>query len=169
MLKITSTDSDNFEIISNAITALNASECFLSYFDKAEQSDKDTSGITVLIRNVKKFKKDLNKRKYIINIPEKLVIDSIEYLTSRHAPAACRKLTYTVIIKGHVDEDESGVNFIFILGGFNDSNIRIVKEDDITFNDSKCNCGNTVSKTDNLDELNDLEVDSAVEETITGE
>jgi len=174
MLKITSLDSDTFEMINNAISLLNPSDNFLSYFDKVEQYEKDKTGITVIIRNIKKFKKDLNKRKYIISIPEKLIIDSVEYLASRHAPQGCRRLSYTAIINGHVEEDENNVNFIFILGGFNDSNIRLIKEETLasgingstTGAGGKCLCGSRISPSDNLDALNQADIDDAVDDLV---
>lgn len=157
MIKITSVDSDSFSIIKNALDILDPSGEFLNYFKVAEQSDKDKDGVTVILRNSKKFSKDLNKRKYVVLVPETLKIDSFEFVKTFEGPGRARHPEYNVVIKATVEGSE--VNFVIILSGFVSDSIRIVKNPDVL----------DVPSDDNEEEV-DLNTDKladAIDDTIT--
>jgi len=130
MLKITARTAEAFNEIESALLEFDEHEVFLKYFDMAVQSEADVEGITVILRNTKKFKKDLNKRKYVISIPTTLVIDAFEMVKKYETKGGKRVPFYSVLVKGHLAQ--SGVNIILILVGFNDDAIRILSHDDFS-------------------------------------
>jgi hypothetical protein len=124
-MKITAKSAEDFKVIESALKELDPEEEFLSHFKSAEQSDKDNSGITVILRNNKRFIKNLNKNKYIVVIPDGLEIDSFEYVTAYEGKARNRVPVSNVVMKCHMDTNE--VNFVVVLSGFNTSAIRVIK------------------------------------------
>jgi len=133
MLNITASSSEDFSAIEAALFEFDENEVFLKYFDVAVQSEADVEGITVILRNNKKFKKDLNKKKYIVSIPTTLTIDAFEFLKKYETKGNKRVPFYSVIIKGHLYQ--SDVKLILILCGFNDDNIRILSADEYSTGD----------------------------------
>jgi hypothetical protein len=154
MIKITSSSSENFTIIENSLAKLDPNNIFLSYFDSAEEITSSSSAdVTVVLKNSVKFTKDLNIRKYVVTLPHTLTVDSFEYVTGFEntkdvgyphlvpgMPAEIRtnkpsrKATYSVVVKCHMTEDPT-VDYVFVLVGFNDSAIRIMKDDDASSTD----------------------------------
>ena len=128
MLKITARDSESFSAIESALLEFDENEVFLRYFDAAVQSEADEEGVTVILRNCKKFKKDLNKKKYIVSIPTTMTIDGFEFIKKYEGKCNKRVPFYSVLVKGHLASSE--VNFILILSGFNDDAIRILSNDE---------------------------------------
>lgn len=128
MLKITAVNAESFNEIKNALDEFDEQEIFLKYFDTAVQSEADVENVTVILRNNKKFKKDLNKKKYIVNIPTTLTIDAFEIVKKYETKGGKRVPFYSVLIKGHLAVSE--VSIILILVGFNDDAIRILSFDD---------------------------------------
>jgi len=128
MLNITAKDAESFNAIESALTEFDESGIFLNYFDTAVQSEADIEGVTVILRNSRKFRKDLNKKKYIISIPTTLKIEAFEYIKKYETKYSKRVPFYSVLVKGHLTTSE--VNIILILTGFNDDSIRILSSDE---------------------------------------
>jgi len=128
MLTITARDAESFSLIEAALHEFDEQEVFLRYFDVAVQSEADVEGVTVILRNSRKFKKDLNKRKYIISIPTTMTIEGFEYIKKYETKSCKRVPFYSVLVKGRLNISE--VNFILILSGFNDDAIRILSSDE---------------------------------------
>jgi len=128
MLAITARDADSFNAIEAALNEFDENGVFLQYFDTAVQFEGDVEGTTVILRNCRKFRKDLNKKKYIVSIPTSLTIDAFEYIKKYETKCSKRVPFYNVVVKGHLTQSE--VNFILILVGFNDDSIRILSNDE---------------------------------------
>lgn len=128
MLKITAKSAEAFNEIEKTLNEFDSNEVFLRYFETAVQSEADAEGITVILKNTKKFKKDLNKKKYIISIPTSLTIDAFEFVKNYFTKGGKRVPFYSVLVKGHLANSE--VNIILILTGFNDDAIRILSHDE---------------------------------------
>jgi len=144
MLKITANSAEAFNEIEAALNEFDEKEVFLRYFDTAVQSETDVEGTTIILRNNKKFKKDLNKKKYIISIPTTLTIDAFEHVKKFETRGGKRVPFYSVLVKGHLAT--SNVNIILILVGFNSDEIRVMSYDEILpeedFNENTGNnCG----------------------------
>ena len=56
MLTITARDAESFSAIESALLEFDEQEVFLRYFDVAVQSEADVEGVTVILRNSRKFK-----------------------------------------------------------------------------------------------------------------
>jgi len=130
MLTITARDAESFSAIESALLEFDEQGVFLRYFDTAVQSEVDIEGVTVILRNSKKFKKDLNKKKYVISIPTTMTIDAFENIKKYETRSGKRVPFYSVLVKGHLTVSE--VNFILILTGFNDDAIRVLSNDEFT-------------------------------------
>jgi len=128
MLKITARDAESFSAIESALSEFDTQGVFLRYFNVAVQSEADVEGVTVILRNSRKFRKDLNKKKYIISIPTTMTIDGFETIKKYETRSGKRVPFYSVLIKGHLAVSE--VNFILILSGFNDDAIRVLSHDE---------------------------------------
>jgi len=128
MLNITARDAESFTAIEAALNEFDENGVFLQYFDTAVQSEADVESITVILRNSRKFRKDLNKKKYVISIPTSLTIEAFEYIKKYQTKSGKRVPFYSVLVKGHLAQSE--VNVILILSGFNDDAIRILSNDE---------------------------------------
>lgn len=140
MIKITALTAEAFTTISELANRLDSEEVLLSYFDEIEQLDKtelevppaeDSDDITIILKNRRKFKKDLNKRKYIIPLPTVFKMEGFEVVQIYQQQDIKRIGNYTILIRGKVDGYDN-VHVIFILMGFNDSAIKIISSDDLS-------------------------------------
>lgn len=127
MIKISAIDSESFTTIKNALAELDPTGDFLSYFKVAEQTDKDKTGITVILKNSKKFVKDLNRNKFVVVVPQSLIIDSYEFVNTFETVGRGRQPMANIVMKAHIAN--STVNFVIILSGFNSPAIRVVRND----------------------------------------
>lgn len=145
-IKITALTSESFTTISNLCETLDPTEIFLSYFDDVEELDESElenppvnpspGEFTIIFKNKRSFKKDANKRKYIIPIPTVFKVESFEIVQIYGQREIERVGSYSVLVKGKVDGFDS-VTVIFVLLGFNDSNIRINSSDDLSILNTK--------------------------------
>jgi hypothetical protein len=151
-------DTDSFNTIKTIISTLESDAPeFMKYFSVAEQSDKDHEGTTVILKNYKKFRKDLNRNKYVVCFPSTLSINSFDIVKYFEGEGPrTRRPEYAVIIKANIVS--SDINFIFVLGGFNDTNIRILKSDENT---------DDVEDTEDINASTKEVIDEAVNEALT--
>lgn len=157
MIKITANSSESFKTIQNALNELDPTNEFLSFFKIAEQSEKDVNGITVILKNSKKFIKDLNKNKYVIYIPDALEIDSYELLPTFETVGRGRTMFYNFVMKCHMKTNN--INFVIILAGFNSPSIRVTKDKYVEFTSVDSDIEDTNTSSDEI-------IDNVVNDTI---
>lgn len=142
-MKILSSDTDKFTKIKECLREIADSELMTYIGIAAEAEGSDPNKINVVLRNNVKFKKDLNKNKYIIPIPTKLNIESFEIVKSMEMDCRVRRPMYAVVIKSNIASSPD-INLILVFAGFNEENIRIIKEDvnaeieETSFTSSSC-------------------------------
>lgn len=133
-VKVSALTNETFVKIKQVVDALiEANPVFMSFFKVAEEIEVTnetaaSSTITkVMLKNSKPFHVDMQKgRKYIIEVPSNVVIDSIEYFkTFNRNPRAPRDPFTNLVMDCHVDNFD--VDLIFIITGLVTENVQIVK------------------------------------------
>ena len=163
MIKITSNNSEDFTLIKSALTTLESStSTFLDYFAVAEQVDSVNENLTVILRNNRPFKLDLNRQKYLVAIPSAFIIDSFEFvktLDRRAMKVGAKKYFTNVLVKCHMEGH--AINFLLVLSGFTSDAIRIIKDDSVT-----ATLAESISNAVNPNELEDSNVDNSVADMV---
>lgn len=147
MIRISALNSADFVTIENALKELDPTEEFLSYFETVEQCETNTlNEVKVVLKNTTLFRKDLNNNKYVIGIPDSLIIDCFETVETYETVGSRRVAQNNVIIKCHMSTNE--VKFVLVLSGFNSNRIKVAHLVDVC----SCPC-HTSNKNQNDDDV----------------
>ena len=144
-LRITCNDAGQFQLIQDALGALedNDTHGFVDHFDVAEELENVCSDreLSIVLRSTVPFKMDLNSgRKYIIPLPDCLVIDSFEFnRVYTDCSRQGRNPLTNVMIQAHIEGHN--IDMLFVMTGFTSDNIRLVKASSTT-----CPCHSMVAE-----------------------